>query len=78
MGYGAYFINQGSPGITDDHIFVNRDAKIPMINIVEYDPGAPDSYFGPYHHTQNDNMDIIDQATLKAVGQTVLYVIYNE
>lgn len=78
LGYGAYFINQGSPGITDDHIFVNRDAKIPMINIVEYDPGAPDSYFGPYHHTQNDNMDIIDQATLKAVGQTVLYVIYNE
>ena len=27
---------------------------------------------------QNDNMDIIDRSTLKAVGQTVLEVIYNE
>ena len=77
-GFGQYFINQTSPGITDDHIFVNRDAKIPMINIVEYDPEDPNSYFGSYHHTQNDNMDLIDRNTLKAVGQTVLHVIYNE
>lgn len=77
-GFSQYFINQTSPGITDDHIFVNRDAKIPMINIVEYDPEDPNSYFGSYHHTQNDNMDLIDRSTLKAVGQTLLHVIYNE
>jgi hypothetical protein len=77
-GFGQYFINQTSPGITDDHIFVNRDAKIPMINIVEYDPEDPNSYFGPYHHTQDDNMELIDKNTLKAVGQTLLHVIYNE
>jgi Zn-dependent M28 family amino/carboxypeptidase len=77
-GFSQYFINQTSPGITDDHIFVNRDAKIPMINIVEYDPEDSNSYFGPYHHTQNDNMDLIDKGTLKAVGQTLLHVIYNE
>lgn len=78
LGFENYFINQTSPGITDDHIFVNRDAKIPMINIVEYDPESPDSYFGPYHHTRNDNISLIDRKTLKAVGQTVLYVIFNE
>lgn len=78
LGFSQYFINQTSPGITDDHIFVNRDAKIPMINIVEYDPEDPNSYFGAYHHTQDDNMDLIDRSTLKAVGQTVLHVIYNE
>lgn len=78
IGYDQYFVHRTSPGITDDHIFVNRDAKIPMINIVEYDPDSPDSYFGPYHHTRNDNMDLIDKQTLKAVGQTVLYVIFNE
>lgn len=77
-GFSQFFINQTSPGITDDHIFVNRDAKIPMINIVEYDPEDPSSYFGFYHHTQNDNMDLIDRETLKAVGQTLLHVIYNE
>ena len=78
LGYNQFFINQTSPGITDDHIFVNRDAKIPMINIVEFDPDSPDSYFGSYHHTQKDNMDLIDPNTLEAVGQTLLHVIFNE
>ena len=78
IGFDHYFINQTSPGITDDHIFVNRDAKIPMINIVEYDPESPDSYFGSYHHTTQDNLTLLDTKTLKAVGQTVLYVIFNE
>jgi Zn-dependent M28 family amino/carboxypeptidase len=77
-GYSQYFINKTSPGITDDHIFVNQNAKIPMINIVEYNPESPGSYFSAYHHTQQDNMTLIDRATLKAVGQTLLYVIFNE
>ena len=34
--------------------------------------------FGTYWHTHDDNMDAIDSATLKAVGQTVLEVIYSE
>jgi glutaminyl-peptide cyclotransferase len=38
LGYSNYFVNINSPGIMDDHIFVNRDAKIPMIDIVEYNP----------------------------------------
>ena len=77
-GYNQYFVNNTSPGITDDHIFVNQDAKIPMINIVEYNPESPGSYFGAYHHTQQDNLTLIDSNTLKAVGQTLLYVIFNE
>lgn len=32
----------------------------------------------PTWHTIHDNMDHIDKNTLKAVGQTVLEVIYNE
>ena len=78
LGYSNYFINTNSPGIMDDHIFVNRDAKIPMINIVEYDPDSPSYYFGDYHHTRRDNMSIIDKQMLQAVGETVLYTIYNE
>lgn len=36
------------------------------------------SGFNPQWHTVHDTMDHIDKETLKAVGQTVLAVIYNE
>jgi glutaminyl-peptide cyclotransferase len=78
LGYSNYFISTNSPGIMDDHIFVNRDAKIPMIDIVEYKPNSPSYYFGDYHHTKKDNMSLINKQTLQAVGETVLYTIYNE
>ena len=76
LGYGGLFINSRSNGgVTDDHVFVNTVAKTPMIDIIDYDPA---SYFGSYHHTHKDNLSIIDRATLKGVGQTLLQVIYNE
>ncbi len=77
LGYTTFFTNQNMGGITDDHYFVNRDAKIPMIDIIEYDPAGIDE-FGAYHHTHQDNMQIIDKTTLKAVGQTVLQALYEE
>lgn len=76
LGYGNYFIKQKKSGITDDHYFVNQYAKIPMIDIVHYDPQV--GYFGDYHHTHRDNMDIISKETLGAVGATVLNVLYYE
>jgi len=76
IGYSNYFIYEPKPGINDDHVYVNVHAKIPMVDIVHYDPVV--GYFGDYHHTLKDNMEIIDRRTLKAVGQTVLHVIYNE
>jgi len=76
LGYGNYFIKQKKPGITDDHYFVNQYAKIPMIDIVHYDPQV--GYFGDYHHTHRDNMEIISKETLGAVGATVLNVLYYE
>lgn len=77
-GYSDYFINADSPGITDDHIFINRDTHIPTIDIIDFDPEQEGSYFPPYHHTHADNMKIIDKNTLKAVGQTLVNVVYNE
>ena len=79
IGYGNFFWDHNSPEITDDHLYVNRDAKIPMVDIIEYNPNPiKGGYFGNYHHTHDDNMGIIDRMTLKAVGQTVMEVIYNE
>lgn len=77
LGHGRSFIYEDSPEIVDDHVYVNYSAKIPMIDIVEYAPGT-DTYFADYHHTHKDDMDIISKETLRAVGETVVNVIYRE
>lgn len=76
-GYGGYFLmaNTQNP-VTDDHFYVNTLAKIPTIDIINYDDRR--GGFGAHWHTPGDNMEIIDKAVLKAVGQTLLNVIYTE
>lgn len=76
-GYERYFSDEKTIPITDDHFYINQRAKIPSIAIIEYDHETK-TKFGKYWHTHNDNMKIIDKATLKAVGQTVLHVVYIE
>lgn len=76
LGYNSYFSYLQTPAITDDHLYVNAIAKIPMIDIIQYD-GSTNSGFGWYWHTHEDNMDAIDKNTLKAVGQTVLQTLYQ-
>ncbi len=77
LGHQRYFINQPGGSITDDHLYVNRIAGIPSVNIIQYDPNS-EKGFGHYWHTINDTMENIDRSTLHAVGTTVLSVIYNE
>jgi hypothetical protein len=79
IGYSDYvrYENKGATGVTDDHVFVNRIAGIPTLDIVALRPNQPEGeVFPPWHHTTNDNMNIIDKNTLKAVGQTLLQVVY--
>ena len=76
LGYGKFFINAEGGAITDDHQYVILGRNIPCIDIIYTDPES-DNGFGPHWHTQNDTMDNIDRETLKAVGQTVLKVVYN-
>lgn len=76
LGYGAYFIPEVGGYVTDDHLFVNRIARIPSIDIIPTD--LENGGFGYFWHTMQDNMDVIDKNTLKAVGQTLIEVIYNE
>ncbi len=78
LGFGSYFINRLGAEITDDHVPVNKNLKIPMIDIIDYRITATDNGFFPHHHTTGDNMSAIDKATLKAVGQTVMHVLYQE
>lgn len=77
LGYGRYFVDKNGGGITDDHVPVNENRGIPSIDIIQYDLST-DSGFGWYHHTTKDDMNNISKETLKAVGQTVLEVVYKE
>lgn len=75
LGYGSLFKNEVGGGITDDHLQVNRSG-IPCIDIIGSDKNG--ASFPKSWHTTNDNIHNIDKATLKAVGQTVMEVVWNE
>ena len=77
LGFGSFFPKAEGMEVTDDHLYVNEYARIPCVDIINYDPKS-DTGFGDFWHTVDDNMNVIDKATLQAVGQTLLTVIYNE
>ena len=76
-GYSGYFVKEEGGSITDDHIPVNQIAHIPCIDIIPYYPQCLESSFGPTWHTVNDDMQHIDRNTLKAVGQTLVQVLWE-
>jgi hypothetical protein len=77
LGYGQFFPYKDGGSLVDDHVNVNTIARIPCIDIVPYFADGPSS-FGPTWHTVHDTPENIDKNVLKAVGQTVLQLIYNE
>ncbi len=77
LSLGKFFIGENMGGITDDHVPVNEIRQIPSIDIIDYKPNTENGFFHSWH-TQKDDMSNISKETLKAVGQTVLEVIYKE
>ena len=75
-GYGDRFVNELGGSIVDDHLYINR-AGIPCIDIVEHQSRATGGFPATWH-TLNDNLENIDRASLKAVGQTLLNLLYSE
>lgn len=78
VGFGSYFVDAEGGMINDDHLPVNNVAKIPTIDIITCHPDCEQSSFGPTWHTVIDDMEHIDRNTLKAVGQTMVQVLYGE
>ena len=78
LGYGSMFKKElGFGRITDDHVYINEDARIPMIDIIDYRPGT-NVGFTPAWHTENDNMENISKETLAKVANVLMTVLYNE
>lgn len=77
IGYSNYFIDKNAPSITDDHLYLNQLTNIPSIDIIQYDQSSSSNFY-KHWHTVKDDMDGIDKNTLKAVGQTVLQVVFEE
>lgn len=75
-GYSSYFPFIAGGGVTDDHKYVNELAHIPTVDIISLRSDTPTG-FPPHWHTHGDNMSVIDKNTLKAVGQTLLQVIFE-
>lgn len=76
-GYAGYFPMEDGGYVTDDHVPMNEVARIPTVDIIPYYPNG-NSSFGPTWHTVNDTPENIDAATLNAVGQTMMQLIYQE
>jgi hypothetical protein len=77
LGYSDYFIYKEIHAITDDHVYINQYANIPAIDIIQHDPKSPSNFY-KHWHTHNDKLEHVDKSTLKAVGQTLLEVIFRE
>ena len=77
LGYSHYFPLSDGGMLIDDHVNVNRIARIPCIDIVPHFSEGPSS-FGPTWHTIGDTTENIDPNVLEAVGQTLTQLIYND
>jgi len=77
MGYKDMFVNETVGAITDDHMFVNKLAKIPMIDIINTPIGNKNAFIKEWH-THDDDISAIDKRSLRIVGQVVTAAIYKE
>lgn len=77
LGFSNYFVARQSNDIIDDHLYVNKIASIPTIDIIQQDPNTPHG-FNKHWHTINDNMSNINKETLAVVGKVCLAVVYQE
>jgi len=77
MGFANYFVPKQGGRITDDHFFVMKYRGFPMIDIINISESNAQT-FGEHWHTHDDNLDVIDKRTLKAVGRVVTAALYRE
>ena len=73
-GAENYFIDEDGLATVDDHVPVNKNAGIPTIDVI----GNSGQGFPVTWHTVSDTPENISPDLLKAVGQTLLQLLYEE
>ncbi len=76
LGYSSLFVNDEGPAITDDHVFVNRIARIPTIDIIDTRQQYGQTFY-PYWHTRDDTLDKISKETLGKVGNVLTTLLFK-
>lgn len=76
-GYEKYFSSELTNPITDDHYFINTIRGLPTIDIIHHDKNTASGFY-KYWHTLKDNLENVDKNSLKAVGQTLIRLIFEE
>ena len=76
-GYSGFFPMEKGGSVIDDHLSVCAYAGIPCVDVIPCFWDGYRSSFGPTWHTVNDNMQNLSKETLKAVGQTIVQVLYQ-
>lgn len=77
LGFAKIFPNEKGGAVTDDHLYVNRVARIPMADIIQF-ASQSETGFAHYWHTLDDNMKNVSAETLDMVGSVLASIIYNE
>lgn len=72
LGWQRYFVSQDGAAALDDHLSVIEHRGIPSVDVINF---SAQGEFGKHWHTHADNLDIISQETLKAVGESVATMI---
>ncbi|MCX6235078.1 MAG: M28 family peptidase [Bacteroidetes bacterium] len=78
LGFQNDFPMEEGATINDDHYFINKNLRIPTIDIIHLDTASSNGSFFEQWHTTHDDINVIDKYTLTVVGQTLLKVIYEE
>lgn len=75
LGHGNIFVNQQTDPILDDHLYVNRMASFPMLDIVQ---NSPQCSFCPTWHTVNDDLEHISRQSMAVVAEVVMKTLYGD
>ncbi len=79
LGYDSLFIDQPIGVLVSDHYYINNltKAKIPSLLISDYRKDTKHGYF-PNWHTVSDTPENISKESLKAVGQSIIELLYTQ
>ena len=75
LGFGNIFEDSQSDAILDDHLYINQNTNIPMLDIVANNHNH--SFF-EHWHTTGDNLEAIDRNSLATVAKVIMTMVLSD